>query len=226
MVPDRHGASAWKRWIFCLTDHLDFENLENRRRYQNPGKPRTAGLCGREVVASDHLPLSSTFFGRPKPPDLPFKTAAVVPLPSLFFLWRYPRKITSPASAHTDPTWPAASSASPMPPLCPKPHTAPHRRQRLPDLPRALVFAQGHRRVSLSQRFFTLFTVVQILIVLALPASAYQPPRKNAPASLRDAGGCFMGKSVLTPASDTASPRSVPGWRVLPESACRRSCRR
>ena len=62
MVPDRHGATAWKRWIFCLTDHLNFENLENRRRYQNPGKPRTAGLCGREVVASDHLPLSCTFF--------------------------------------------------------------------------------------------------------------------------------------------------------------------
>ena len=73
LVPDRHGASSWKRWIFCPTDHLDFENLENRRRYHNPGKPRTAGLCGREVVASDHLPLSSTFFGRPKPPDLPPK---------------------------------------------------------------------------------------------------------------------------------------------------------
>ena len=83
MVPDRHGATAWKHWIFCLTDHLDFENLENRRRYHNPGKPRTAGLCGREVVASDHLPLSSTFFGRPKPPDLTHKTAALVPLPML-----------------------------------------------------------------------------------------------------------------------------------------------
>ena len=73
MVPDRHGAISWKRWIFCPADHLDFENLENRRRYHNPGKPRTAGLCGREVVASDHLPLSSTFFGRPKSPDFPQK---------------------------------------------------------------------------------------------------------------------------------------------------------
>ena len=113
MVPDRHGASSWKRWIFCPTDHLDFENLQNRRRYHNPGKPRTAGLCGWEVVASDHLPLSSTFFGRPKPPDLPLKTAAVVPLPSLFFLWRYPCKTTSPASAHTGLTRPAVSATSP-----------------------------------------------------------------------------------------------------------------
>ena len=56
LAPDLHGAISWKRWIFCPTDHLDFENLENRRRYHNPGKPRTAGLCGREVVASDHLP--------------------------------------------------------------------------------------------------------------------------------------------------------------------------
>ena len=117
MVPDRHGATAWKHWIFCLTDHLDFENLENRRRYHNPGKPRTAGLCGREVVASDHLPLSSTFFGCPKPPDLTHKTAALVPLPMLFSFWRYPRKTTSPTFAHTGRTRPAASSASPGLPL-------------------------------------------------------------------------------------------------------------
>ena len=112
MVPDRHGATAWKRWIFCPTDHLDFENLQNRRRYHNPGKPRTAGLCGREVVASDHLPLSSTFFGWPKSSDLPPKPAAVVPLPRLFSLWRYPRKMSSPTSAHTGRTRLAASSAS------------------------------------------------------------------------------------------------------------------
>ena len=112
LVPDRHGASSWKRWIFCPTDHLDFENLENRRRYHNPTKPRTAGLCGREVVASDHLPLSSTFFGRPKSPDLPPKTAAVVPLPMLFSFWRYPRKTSSQTSAHTGRTRPAVSLAS------------------------------------------------------------------------------------------------------------------
>ena len=112
MVPDRHGASSWKHWIFCPTDHLDFENLENRRRYHNPGKPRTAGLCGREVVASDHLPLSSTFFGRPKSPDLTHKTVVVVPFPMLFFLWRYPRKTTSPTSAYTGLTRPAVSPAS------------------------------------------------------------------------------------------------------------------
>ena len=113
MVPDRHGATAWKHWIFCLTDHLDFENLENRRRYQNPGKPRTAGLCGREGVASDHLPLSSTFFGRPKSPDLPPKPAAAVPLPMLFSLWRYPRKTSSLTSVHTGLTRFAVSSTPP-----------------------------------------------------------------------------------------------------------------
>ena len=134
MVPDRHGATAWKHWIFCLTDHLDFENNENRRRYQNPGKPRTAGLCGREVVASDHLPLSCTFFGRPKTPYLTHKTSAVVPLPMLFSLWRYHRNTPSSTFAHTGPTRPAASQASPDATPPPKPHTAPHRRQRLPDL--------------------------------------------------------------------------------------------
>ena len=113
MVPARHGATAWKHWIFCPTDHLDFENLENRRRYHNPGKPRTAGLCGWEVVASDHLPLSSTFFGRPKSPDLPPKPAALVPLPRLFSLWRYPRKTSSLTSVHTGLTRPAVSLASP-----------------------------------------------------------------------------------------------------------------
>ena len=113
MVPDRLGATAWKRWLFCPTDHLDFENFQNRRRYHNSGKPRTAGLCGREVVASDHLPLSSTFFGWPKPPDLTHKTSAAVPLPMLFSLWRYPRKTPSSTSAHTGPTRPAVSAASP-----------------------------------------------------------------------------------------------------------------
>ena len=113
MVPDRHGATAWKHWIFCPTDHLDFENLQNRRRYQNPGKPRTAGLCGWEVVASDHLPLSSTFFGRPKPLDLPLKTSAVVPLPVLFSLWRYDYETSASTSAHTGSTRPAVSLVSP-----------------------------------------------------------------------------------------------------------------
>ena len=132
LVPDRHGATAWKHWIFCLTDHLDFENLENRRRYHNPGKPRTAGLCGREVVASDHLPLSCTFFGRLKTPYLTHKTSAVVSLPMLFSFCRYPRNPPLPTSAHTGRTRPATASASPgVPPPPPKPHTAPHRRQRV-----------------------------------------------------------------------------------------------
>ena len=157
MVPDRHGATAWKHWIFCLTDHLDFENLENRRRYHNPGKPRTAGLCGREVVASDHLPLSCTFFGRLKTPVLTHKTSAVVPLPIWFFLWRYPRKTPSPTFAHTGPTRPASFLVSPDATPPPKPHTAPHRRQRLPDLPRAS--ASGKRSASRPAEPPILFTV-------------------------------------------------------------------
>ena len=115
MVPDRHGATAWKRWIFCPTVHLDFENLENRRRYQNPGKPRTAGLCGREVVASDHLPLSSTFFGWPKLPDLTHKTAALVPLPMFFSpLEIPPQKTSSSIFAHTARSVPKAHGCQPL----------------------------------------------------------------------------------------------------------------
>ena len=104
MLPDRHGAISWKRWIFCSTDHLDFENLQNRRRYHNPGKPRTAGLCGREVVASDHLPLSSTFFGRPKSPDLPPKPPLWYHFPGCFSsgdtLAKPPRKPLPAQAAH------------------------------------------------------------------------------------------------------------------------------
>ena len=114
LVPDRHGATAWKHWIFCLTDHLDFENLENRRRYHNPGKPRTAGLCGREVVASDHLPLSSTFFGWPKPPDLTHKTAALVPLPMLFSPLEIP-----PQKPSRQPS-PTQAAHGPQPPQRPR----------------------------------------------------------------------------------------------------------
>ena len=164
MVPDRHGAISWKCWIFCPTDHLNFENLQNRRRYHNPGKPRTAGLCGREVVASDHLPLSSTFFGRPKSPDLPPKTAAVVPLLMLFFFWRYSHEMSLSTFAHTGRTRPAASSASLVLPLrqsltqpltggnewriCPGPRFLPKRPASFP----------AHRR------FASLFTAAQILM--------------------------------------------------------------
>ena len=175
MVPDRHVATAWKHWIFCLTDHLDSENLENRRRYHNPGKPRTAGLCGREVVASDHLPLSSTFFGRPKTPDLTLKTAALVPPPMLFSSGDTLAKLSRHLRPHR-PTRPAASSASPvlLPP--PKPHTTPHRRQRAAVVLEVL---------TLDPRCFTpfyeslllFFTAAQFLLV---------PPLKNLtkPASL------------------------------------------
>ena len=38
-----------------------------RLRFQNPGKPRTAGLCGRAVGACDCGPLSCYIFERPLP---------------------------------------------------------------------------------------------------------------------------------------------------------------
>ena len=38
-----------------------------RLRFQNPGKPRTAGLCGRAAGACDCGPLSCTFIERPTP---------------------------------------------------------------------------------------------------------------------------------------------------------------
>ena len=44
----------------------------------------------------------STFFGRPKLPDLTHKTSTVVPLPMRFFLWRYFPKDFLPKSP---PTW-------------------------------------------------------------------------------------------------------------------------
>ena len=38
-----------------------------RLRFQNPGKPRTAGLCGRAAGACDCGPLSCAFIERPSP---------------------------------------------------------------------------------------------------------------------------------------------------------------
>ena len=38
-----------------------------RLRFQNPGKPRTAGLCGRAADACDCGPLSCAFIERPSP---------------------------------------------------------------------------------------------------------------------------------------------------------------
>ena len=42
-----------------------------RLRFQNPGKPRTAGLCGRAAGACDCDPLSCTKIERPSPPEKP-----------------------------------------------------------------------------------------------------------------------------------------------------------
>ena len=43
-----------------------------RLRFQNLGKPRTAGLCGREGALCDHLSLSCAKIERPSPLDKPF----------------------------------------------------------------------------------------------------------------------------------------------------------
>ena len=42
-----------------------------RLRFQNPGKPRTAGLCGREVPNYGHLSLSCAKIERPSPLEKP-----------------------------------------------------------------------------------------------------------------------------------------------------------
>ena len=42
-----------------------------RLRFQNPGKPRTAGLCGRAADACDCGPLSCTKIERPSPLEKP-----------------------------------------------------------------------------------------------------------------------------------------------------------
>ena len=42
-----------------------------RLRFQNPGKPRTAGLCGRAVGACDCGPLSCAKIERPSPLEKP-----------------------------------------------------------------------------------------------------------------------------------------------------------
>ena len=42
-----------------------------RLRFHNPGKPRTAGLCGRAAGACDCGPLSCTKIERPSPPEKP-----------------------------------------------------------------------------------------------------------------------------------------------------------
>ena len=42
-----------------------------RLRFQNPGKPRTAGLCGRAAGACDCGPLSCAKIERPSPPRKP-----------------------------------------------------------------------------------------------------------------------------------------------------------
>ena len=43
-----------------------------RPRFQNPGKPRTAGLCGRAAGACDCGPLSCAKIERPSPLEKPF----------------------------------------------------------------------------------------------------------------------------------------------------------
>ena len=56
-----------------------------RLRFQNLGKPRTAGLCGRAAGACDCGPLSCTFIERPSPLRKP-------PCKVRFFANRYSRK--------------------------------------------------------------------------------------------------------------------------------------
>ena len=74
-----------------------------RLRFQNPGKPRTAGLCGRAAGACDCGPLSCYIFERPSPLEKPSCKV-------LFFAQnrsrKYRQKVTvttlSPTTSHPD----------------------------------------------------------------------------------------------------------------------------
>ena len=109
----KNAGTAWD----CSTSqsHHCSEKAKPRKPTAVP-KSRKAPHCGalwpdRRVYHGG--PLSSTFFGRPKLPDLTHKTAAVVPLPRLFSLWRYPCKTFSLTSVHTGLTRPAVFSTTP-----------------------------------------------------------------------------------------------------------------
>ena len=63
-----------------------------RLRFQNLGKPRTAGLCGRAAGACDCGPLSCTKIERPSPPE---KTSCKVRLFSNRHFRKYRQKVTA-----------------------------------------------------------------------------------------------------------------------------------
>ena len=159
MVPDRHGAISWKRWIFCPTDHLDFENLENRRRYQNPGKPRTAGLCGREVVASDHLPLSCAFFRLAETAGFATKSCRQICPPHRFSSGDTSHKTSSP---DLRPHWPHSAHSLPGVLDATSLALGPHRPSYAVTEGFLIV---GARLLFNFRRFPTLFTVTQILSI-------------------------------------------------------------
>ena len=65
--PWKSAAMGIRRpWRSPMTAKLLLK-VHLRLWFQNLGKPRTAGLCGWKVVASDHLPLSCAKIERPSP---------------------------------------------------------------------------------------------------------------------------------------------------------------
>ena len=84
-----------------MTDCDYFAKPPNRLRFQNLGKPRTAGLCGRAAGACDCGPLSSAFIERVNRGRNPPKQGTAgreIPIPGTVFTGHFH---TSPTNAAT-----------------------------------------------------------------------------------------------------------------------------
>ena len=116
-----------------------------RLRFQNPGKPRTAGLCGRAAGACDCGPLSCAKIERPSPLE---KTSCKVRLFAQNRSRKYRQKVTavSSISNHFSSRFSASRTNAPRllsrakagtrSPFGERWHTAAHTAKQEPSLPR------------------------------------------------------------------------------------------
>ncbi len=116
--------------------------------------PALRAVVPAENGGDDVTPLSSFFF---RPPQS-LKTAS--PLSGVRQGWDHPCS----QGGHTGRTWPAAFSTSPVLSSPPKPHTTPHRRQRLALLLTALAL-DSRRFMPFSESLLLFFTAAQFLLV-------------------------------------------------------------
>ena len=103
-----------------------------RLRFQNPGKPRTAGLCGRAAGACDCGPLSCAKIERPSPLE---KTSCKVRLFAQNRSRNYRQKVT------VTTLFPTAFQLLPQ-----TPHVCFHRRKRVHPRLSEKNRTQGHTR--------------------------------------------------------------------------------